>query len=68
MKKNPWKTVVWIIELGFLLLALTAPFNPFINTKVGVAAWCYFMMALGSLGVLIASLLAYPPEDFKMKD
>ncbi len=68
MKKNPWKTVVWIVECVFLLLALTAPLNPFINTKVGVAVWCYFMIGVGVLGVLIVCLLAYPPEDFSMKD
>jgi len=68
MQKNPWKTVTWVVEIVFLFLALTAPFNPFINTKAGVAVWCYFMIVLGSLGVFIASLLAYPPEDFSMKD
>jgi hypothetical protein len=68
MKKNRWKTVAWIVELAFLFLALTAPFNPFINTKAGVAVWCYIMMALGSLGVIIACLKAYPPEEFDMKD
>ena len=47
MQKNPWKTVVWIVEFVFLFLALTAPLNPFINTKFGVAAWCYFMMGVG---------------------
>ncbi len=68
MQKNPWKTVVWIVESVFLFLALTAPFNPFINTKFGVAAWCYFMIGLGCVGVVIACLLAYPPEDFSIKD
>ena len=68
MQKNPWKTVVWIVEFAFLFLALTAPLNPFINTKFGVTAWCYFMIGVGVLGVLIACLLAYPPEDFSMKD
>ncbi len=68
MRKNPWKTAAWIVECAFLLLALTAPLNPLINTKFGVALWCYFMIGLGCIGVLIACLLAYPPEDFTMKD
>ncbi len=67
MKKS-WKTVVWIIELAFLFLALTAPFNPFINTKAGVAVWCYIMIAMGALGLLIACFKAYPPEEFEMKE
>ena len=68
MKKNPWKTIAWVVEIAFLFLSFTAPLNPFINTKAGVTLWCYFMIALGVIGVLIACFKAYPPEDFVMKD
>jgi len=68
MKKNPWKTVTWVVEIVFLFLALTAPFNPMLTTKVSVFAWCFAMIALGGIGVLLATLKGYPPEDFSLKD
>jgi high-affinity Fe2+/Pb2+ permease len=68
MKKNPWKTVTWVVEIVFLFLALTAPLNPILTTKVSVFAWCFTMMGLGCIGVLLAALKGYPPEDFSLKD
>jgi hypothetical protein len=68
MQKNPWKTVTWVVEIVFLFLALTAPLNPMLKTKVCVFAWCFTMIGLGCIGVLLAALKGYPPEDFSLKD
>jgi hypothetical protein len=68
MKKNPWKTWTWVIEITFLFLALTAPLNPFLTTKVSVFAWCFIMMGLGALGVIIGVIKGYPLKDFSVKE
>jgi len=68
MKRNPWKTWTWIIEIAFLFLALTAPLNPLLTTKVSVFVWCFIMVALGGIAVIIATIKGYPPEEFSMKD
>ena len=34
MQKNAWKTVTWVIEIVFLLLAFTAPLNPVLDHKI----------------------------------
>jgi hypothetical protein len=68
MQKNSWKTVTWVIEIVFLLLALTAPLNPLLATKHSVYIWCFVMIVLGCIGVLLATLKGYPPEDFSIKD
>jgi hypothetical protein len=39
-----------------------------LTTKVSVFAWCFAMIALGGIGVLLATLKGYPPEDFSLKD
>lgn len=67
MKKNPWKTWTWVIEIVFLFLALTAPLNPFLTTKVSVFVWCFLMIALGAVGVFVATLKGYPPEELSEK-
>jgi len=46
---------------------LTAPLNPFLTTKVSVFAWCFLMIALGAVGVLLATLKGYPPEELSEK-
>ena len=66
MQKNPWKTVAWVIELAFLFLAFTAPLNPFIKSKVSVFIWCFLMIGLGAIGVIVASFKAYPPEEISV--
>jgi hypothetical protein len=68
MQKNSWKIWVWIIELGFLFLALTAPLNPLLRTKQAVFTWCFLMIGLGVIGVLVATYKAYPPEELSSKE
>jgi hypothetical protein len=68
MQKNPWKAVTWVVEIVFLVLALTAPLNPLLTTKYSVFTWCFIMIALGCVGVLLASLKAYPPEEFPLDE
>ena len=67
MEKNPWKTWTWVIELGFLFLALTAPLNPFLKSKEAVFIWCFLMIGLGGIGMLLAAFKGYPPEEFSEK-
>ena len=63
MKKNPWKTWTWIIEIAFLFLALTAPLNPFLTTKASVYVWCFIMIGLGAIGVVIGVTKGYPLKE-----
>ena len=63
MKKNPWKFWTWVIEIIFLLLALTAPLNPWLTTKPSVYIWTFIMMALGSVNVIILCFKGYHIED-----
>jgi len=66
--KNHWKTVTWIIEIVFLFLSFTAPLNPLLQTKRSVFIWCFIMIGLGGLAVILALFKAYPPEEFPLQD
>jgi len=68
MEKKTWKILTWIIEIAFLFLALTAPLNPFLTTKVSVFAWCFIMIGLGVIAIIIATFKGYPPEEFSIKE
>jgi uncharacterized membrane protein len=66
MKKNSWKTLTWVIEFAFLFLALTAPLNPLLRSKEGTFIWCFLMIGLGTIGVVLAAFKAYPPEEISL--
>ncbi len=68
MKKNPWKTWTWVITIVFLVLAFSAPFNPFLTTKASVYIWAFVMMAICSINTVIACYLGLPPKEISFED
>jgi hypothetical protein len=67
MEKNAFGVWTWAVEIVFLVLALTAPLNPLLTTKTAVFVWCFVMMGLGSIGVVLQVYKGYPPEEFSLK-
>jgi hypothetical protein len=61
-----WSGWTWALEIAFLFLALSAPLNPLLTTKTAVYAWCFLMLGLGSVAVLLQVFKGYPPEDFSL--
>ena len=61
------KKWTWILEILFLVLALTAPLNPLLTTKTAVYVWCFVMMGLGSVAVICQVYKGYPAEEFSLK-
>ena len=66
MEKKAFGVWTWVVEIVFLVLALTAPLNPLLTTKTAVFVWCFVMMGLGSAGVVLQVYKGYPPEEFSL--
>ena len=58
--RDRWRSVVLVA--AYLLLAFTAPFNPVINTRIGIPAFLAFMTLLAFYTTLTLVTAGWPAE------